>query len=380
MPHAPSDRAAVRSLQVIAPAPFGGAETAVLSLVSGLRRLAAPVELAILADARSGPFVAAARDTGVPVHLLDSAGRRYLRDVRGLRSAVRAGAIDIVHTHGYRADILGWLAARGERRPLVCTAHGFTGGSRRNRFNQYLGVRAMRHADTVVAVSAALGATLAAQGVPAARVAVMTNAWAAPGQPLERAAARRKLGLDQDAQLVGWVGRVSAEKGPELAVAAQPEFGATLVMIGDGPARAVLEHTTEQGGAGRVHWLGARSAAWALLPAFDVLLLSSRTEGTPMILLEAMHAGVPIVATPVGGVPDLLDDTTAHLAAGVTASAIADAVRAALSDPAESRRRAGRAAERLRERYALEPWVEAHVQLYSRLVQRRTENGERRTG
>jgi glycosyltransferase involved in cell wall biosynthesis len=365
-----SDKAATRILQVIAPAPFGGAETAVLSLIAGLRRMAAPVELAILADARSGPFVTAAKAVGVPVHVLDSVGRSYLGDVRGLRSAVRAGSIDVVHTHGYRADILGWLAARAEDRPLVCTAHGFTGGSWRNRLNQFLGVRAMCHADAVVAVSAALGTTLEAQGVPATRIRVMPNAWAAPGQPLARAAARRELGLDQDALLVGWVGRVSAEKGPDLAVAAQASFGATLVMIGDGPEREAVEHRAGRSGTSGVRWLGARPGVWSVLPAFDVLLLSSRTEGTPMILLEAMHAGVPIVATPVGGVPDLLDETTARLTTAVSASAIAAAVRAALSDPAESRRRAGRAAERIRERYALEPWVEAHLELYGKVMRR----------
>lgn len=354
-------------LHAIAPAPFGGAETAVVGLVGGLHRMGWPVELVAMADARSGPFLDAARTLGVPVHVLDSRGRHYLRDVRGLRAILRSGDVHVVHTHGYRADILGWWAARSERRAVVCTAHGFTGGSRRNRLNQYLGVQAMRRADVTIAVSDALGHALVQRGVPAPRVRVLPNAWAPPGVPLARTAARHALGLDGGETLVGWVGRVSPEKGPDLAVSAVAGHGPTLVMIGDGPGRAQLERET-RGRSASVRWLGARPDAWSLLAAFDVLLLSSRTEGTPMILLEAMHAGVPIVATRVGGVPALLDETTAWLAQDTSPPAIREAVHAALANPGESRRRAANARERLAQRYATEPWVQRHMALYQSLA------------
>ena len=210
-----------RVLHAIAPGPVGGAESAVLGLTAGLAEAGVEVVLAVLADASSGPFAGRARAEGREVEIIDSPGRDYLRDWSALRRIVRNHKLDLVHTHGYRADMMGYLAARSEGRPVVSTAHGFTDGTRRNRLNQWLAIRAQKRDDAVIAVSSPLATRLASMGVPAGRIATIPNAWRPPSrQPLDRGAARLHLGLGPDVPLLGWVGRLSHVKGADIAIAA----------------------------------------------------------------------------------------------------------------------------------------------------------------
>lgn len=361
--------APVGVLHVIAPAPYGGAETVLLALGRGMRdRLR--FSLAILADARSGPFIERVQAAGLAHTILDSPGRNYLRDIREIRALVRRDQIAVLHSHGYRADAVGLVAARLGSIPNVATAHGFTGGTARNRMNQFAGVQALRHSSAVVAVSSALRGTLQDAGVRANRIHVIPNAWAPPaGRLASRAEARARLGLPANGQVIGWVGRLSPEKGPDLAVEALAGLGgdAWLCMVGDGPEREAVQRQARGAGvAARLRTAGSLAAAWEILPAFDVLLLSSRTEGTPMVLLEAMHAGVPIVAAAVGGVPALLDEETAILVQP-SAPAIRDALHAVLGDPCGAARRAVAAQDQLARRNDIDDWVDRHVTLYSLL-------------
>jgi glycosyltransferase involved in cell wall biosynthesis len=318
-----------------------------------------------MADARSGPFLARAEATGVPVAILHSPGRNYLRDLQGVRRVMQGRDVSVIHTHGYRADVIGALAARAERRPHVATAHGFTGGTLRNRINQFVGAQGLRHADRVIAVSAQLVNLLHLRGVKPERIHLLPNAWLPPGPPLDRLGARQRLGLPAQGQFVGWVGRLSEEKGPDLAVAAlggAPQV--EMVFVGSGPMQdELVRQAAREGVSSRIRWLGTVSNVWEVLPAFDVLLLSSRTEGTPMILLEAMHAGVPVVATPVGGVPNLLGGT-AWLADAPSAPALQRALADALAEPAEARRRAHLASQRVASRGS-DQWLDAHQALYA---------------
>ena len=365
----------VRVLHTIAPGPVGGAESAVLGLSRGLAEAGAAVVVAALADASSGPFIDRARAMGLPVEVLHSPGRNYLRDWSGLRRIIRERRIQVVHTHGYRADMMGLLAARSERRACLATAHGFTLGSRRNRLNQWLAVRALQRHDVVIAVSDPLAATLRSLGVDAARVVPIRNAWRPPLEPLpSRAEARSTLGLEGERPLLGWVGRLSHEKGADIAVAATARLAhadAHLAFVGDGRERQALEaQVAALGLGGRVHFMGMMPEAAMLLPAFDALVLSSRTEGTPMILLEAIHAGVPIIASAVGGVPAMLSHGAGVLVPPEDAEALAHAIDQVLSDPVAAAARVVAARAQVAASYSPEEWVAQHLSLYQRLMER----------
>ncbi len=320
-------------------------------------------------DPGSHPFLLALAGDGVGTRPLVLPPRAYREEWRGLRRIIREVGPDLVHTHGARGDVVGGWAARAEGVPWVATAHGFTGGDRRNRLYEWLQRRSYRLADAAVAVAEPVRGRIVASGVPAARVVTIRNGWAPTGTSASRAEARERLGLAAGDFVIGWVGRVTREKALDLLLTALPRLqsGVTLAVLGDGRERPMLE-AAAGAASGTVVWCGEVPEAGRWFQAFDLLVLSSRTEGTPMVLFEAMAAGIPIVATNVGGVPDVLDDACAWLVPPEDPAALATAIDAARGDPAERTRRSARAAERLRTEFGVEPWVAAYAALYTRVL------------
>jgi len=175
------------------------------------------------------------------------------------------------------------------------------------------------------------------------------------------------LGVAADDLRVGFVGRLSPEKGPDvlLSAAARIDAAIQLSFVGEGRERPALETRAQEMGVGsRVTWHGAVPDAARLLAAFDVLVLSSRTDGTPIVLFEAMAAGVPIVASAVGGMPELLTAADAVLVPPDDPAALAESIARVLLSPAASGSRAAAAGRRLEKRFASGPWLDAYEGLY----------------
>jgi len=181
-------------------------------------------------------------------------------------------------------------------------------------------------------------------------------------------AARRSLGLSLEAFHIGWVGRISHEKGADTLIEALPaltDINLHLTLIREGVDHAKLERRVKELELGdRVSFHGEVSSASRLFPAFDLFVLSSRTEGTPITLLEAMHANVPVVATSVGGVPDVVSTEEALLVPANDPAALAFAIREAHDHPADAAARAARAGRRLAKDFAAAPWIEAYDKIY----------------
>jgi len=342
----------------------------VFQLAVGRANRGLPTEVLALEAEGSAtpPLVEMLLRAGVPATVLRSAHRAYRKEQRGIRAAAAAFGAGVVHTHGYHPDVLAGRPARAAGCGLVSTAHGFTGVDTKNRLFEWLQRRAWRRFDVVVAVSRPLHERLVHSGVPSTVVELCPNAWSGT-EPVDRAAARRRLGLPASGVLAGWVGRLSSEKGPDIMVRALAHLPseAGAVMIGDGPQRAALTQlASELGVADRIHWAGAVPGAGLNMAAFDVFVLSSRTEGTPMVLFEAMAARVPIVATSVGGVPDVVSPAEAVLVEPDSPEALAAGIAGVLRDPAAANERAAAGRKRLTEQYSLERWLDRYEQLYAR--------------
>jgi glycosyltransferase involved in cell wall biosynthesis len=232
--------------------------------------------------------------------------------------------------------------------------------------------RTLRGFGAVVAVSRALKTQLTDSGISGSRLHLVPNVYEPLHPPLAREDARARLGLSPQGTVIGWVGRLSHEKGADVAIEALARLGDrnwTAVFIGDGPERGALERAAEQRGiAGRMRWLGVLAGAGALFSAFDVFLLSSRTEGTPIVLLEAAAAGVPIVATDVGGVADLLGEAGAPGLAPCEPAALALLLAASLEQPDESRNRAERLRAALTGPAPAITWIDRHEAIYRSLL------------
>ena len=369
----------LKVIHVVAPATFGGLERVVLALVRGQAEKGVDVSVVTLLEAgvAEPPLVGELQAAGIEVIRVVHPARSFRAERADLRAICARKKPDIVHTHGYLPDVLS--ASLGRRLPFgrVTTVHGFTGGSLRNRTYEWMHRRSYSRFDAVVAVSVKLGEQIVAAGGLDGRVHAIANAWSAGAEPVSAEAARIALGLPLDRFTVGWVGRISYEKGLDVFVDSLPllkDLAINAVVIGSGPERARIEQRAEElGVTERITWLGQRLDAAEVLPAFDLIVISSRTEGTPMILFEAMHAGVPIIASAVGGIPNVVSPEEAVLVKSEDPSTLAIAIRTAHNSALGRITRAARARERLQKDFAAEPWIELYDRLYRDVLLRARE-------
>jgi glycosyltransferase involved in cell wall biosynthesis len=377
---------ALHVLLLCAPARVGGLERVVQGLARSLaasgHRVTVVALVGQLADAAA--FLAPLEGTAVALVPQVFGAREYRRERRVVRALLAAHRPDVLHTHGYRTDLMHGAAARRAGIATVSTVHGSSRMGGLTHFFEWLQLRALRRYDGVAAVSSPLHAALRAVGVRDERLRLIPNALDAGTGTLPRDAARRALGLPAGATpVLGWVGRLVAVKAADVFIDALAELATRVPgpwiasIVGDGPDRTALERRAAERGLGdRVRFHGEVPAAARLLGAFDAFTLSSHSEGTPMAVLEAMQAAVPVVATRVGGVPDLVgDERSGWLVAPASPSALAEGLAAALGDPGEARARGERGRARVREQNDPARWSARYEELYRSAIAHRKRPG-----
>ncbi|MCW2925190.1 MAG: Poly(glycerol-phosphate) alpha-glucosyltransferase [Thermoleophilia bacterium] len=336
----------------------GGAERVAVELACGLDR--GRFEPHVLVTRGDGPLRDLLDRAGVPVTMLDRAGAR---DVAPWRIAHRhlAEHADVLHAHKFGSNAWGSLLARTARVPLVAHEHNFSQEPSRSRRLLDRGWIA-RTASRVVCVSESVADVERACGVPDRLIEVVPNGVRLDGA-LPRDAARAELGLTGSSFTVGIVGRLRPEKAHEVLLEAIADLARSgrdvrLCVVGDGPRRAELGLLAAKLGiANRITWAGERRDAARLASAFDAGVIASHWEGLPLAALETMAAGVPLVATQVGGLPTLLEGDAGLLVPPADPAALAAALESLLLDPsrASALARAGR--RRISERYSFEGMV-----------------------
>ena len=279
---------------------------------------------------------------GIPTFELLSSGRFDLSVVPKLLAFLRNEKIDVLCSHGYKANIIGVLAHWIAQLPNVAFVRGWTGETARVRLYESLDRLFLPFADRIVCVSEAQAAKIRGDWRFGSRVVVVRNAslFDDPIPLLEnRSIAKQALGYSGNARIVGAAGRLSVEKGHSYLIEAAAllcrEFPALkVVILGEGRERNALESKiTKLGLNDSVELRGFQTEMHQWLAALDVLILPSLTEGLPNILLEGLAVGTPVVATRVGGVPELVkDQETGLLVAPADSIAIAAAVRSILDD------------------------------------------------
>lgn len=384
----------VSVLRVIARLNMGGPALHVAYLSEGLARLGYETTLVVGELARgegSMSFVAESR--GVRMVRLGSLSRDIapLRDLAALlrlTQLIRRDRPRIVHTHTAKAGAIGRIAALlagGGARPIV--VHTFHGHVLRGYFGPLRTLafrvfeRLLARATTkLVAVSPEVRDELVSLGIAPAdkfavvRLGIELDERVRPDR--EPAETRRSLGVEADTFLVGWAGRMTAVKRvPDVLESfrrlREGGTNATLCLVGDGPDREALEQLAHDLGVVRhCLFLGYQEEMGRWYEIFDAFVLPSANEGTPVVAIEALAAGTPVVATRVGGIPDVVEDgVTGFLVDPGDTEALAERLGRLARDP-ELRTRLGEAGlARMPSRYAVERLVADVDELYRSLLE-----------
>ncbi len=362
--------ARIHLLQVVGNAIVGGMESWVERLITHL-----PPDrfLCTVLCPFESPFTERLRGRGTEVLIAPMADDPAWSTVQMAAAIASNRGIDLIHAHLPRAHVLAGLVGRLTDKPVLYTLHGRQLGTLDLEVHRACG----SHLSVVCQPSyfQALGL-----GVDPEQLSLEPNGvdtqWFKP-QLRQGASVRAALGLDAQAPLVGFVGRLSPEKGPEVFVRSALLWlhempGAHAVLVGEGP----MEHDLRAqisllGLQGRVHLAGLRHDMPAVYADLDAVVSSSHSEAMPLALMEAMACGVATVATAVGGVPDIVvHGQTGWLVAPAQADEIANRCLALLRDPAARLAMGERARQRAEQRLSLDDSVKRVAQLVTRLAQR----------
>ncbi|MGZ5434848.1 MAG: glycosyltransferase [Pyrinomonadaceae bacterium] len=347
---------------------------------------APPVEVSIVTFHRShdretqapNAFVAAAREQGINVDVIHERFRFDTSVLKQLRAIVERRSPDVIQTHMIKSHFLVKLSGLGKEYPWVAYHHGYTSTDRKmlwyNRLNRW----SLPSADRVITVCGAFAKQLSEAGVRPERLAIRHNAVVPPRSLAtgEKCALRTQFGIVEDERVILAIGRLSREKGhADLfnSIASvrdsKPEFKLKLMLVGDGPERPDLQALAKTLALDNVAvFAGHVSDVTPFYAIADVFALPSHSEGSPNVLLEAMAAGLPVVATSVGGVPEIAtDEKDALLVPARNPAAFAEALRRALSDAALMQKLKTKAIVRARE-FSPESHARSLIEIYEQLI------------
>lgn len=362
-----------------------GAQQVILAVVE---QTAGEVEWTAAVATGSGPYPERLKQLGVAVKVLPLRGPLPLAR-RAIAGLLREG-FDFVHTHDLRASAAARLPAYRAGVPIVTSFHEDLRQPHLGalaRWKRQLMVRVEQQtADlpvVVLAVSQPIGEEASSLlGIDPVRIEVVPNgvnvgALRASATPEQVAEARQETGLEPADRPVVLVGKLTRRKGQHLLLQAAPEVlqqhpETVFILVGEGPDRAALEQQAQSLGVSeRCRFVGFQnpSAPWLAMSCLAVL--PSLAEGTPIVALEAMALGKPLVASAVGGTPDLvLDGETGVLVPSESVDALAAALIRLLDDPIERARLGHAAAERIERSFTVQHLAQRHLVAYRRAVGR----------
>lgn len=345
---------------------LGGGESLALRLAAGQREAGHAVSVLAFTDGSLGEEF---RAHGVDVALMPKKAGFDVSLYSRLALYFWSRRVQVVHTHDQQSLVYAAMPARLAGAKVVHTKHGDTLETARRMALRRLAARAV-HAFVAVSPATAETARRHREADPK-RMQIIWNGVDLEQfrpDPAQRVAVRRELGLREDAWVLGTVGRHEEEKDPVLLLrAALPLLSerSALCLVGSGSLTEQLRRLQAELPGGRyVHILGKRRDVARLIASFDVFALSSRTEGLPLVLLEAMATGVPVVSTAVGGIPALLERNACGILVPPGDEGALRAALKSLRDDPELARSMGREALGLAKAFSFEKTADAYLALY----------------
>jgi glycosyltransferase involved in cell wall biosynthesis len=333
-------------------------------------------------DGASGDFVTAARELGLHVEVIPERRRFDLRVIPALRAIVESHAPDVLVSNSVKSHFLVWRSRVWRQRPWVAFHHGYTDTDRKMRLYNRLDRWSLPHADRLVTVCQAFAKELAGlTGVSIKNISVQHNSIRrqSPASPEDVEALRKRLRIADNERVVLSVGRLSREKAHIDLIDGFKRLRETnaggslkLIIVGDGPERPELEAAAASSGCkGRVVFAGQVSDVRPFYAMADVFALPSHSEGSPNVLLEAMAANLPVVATTVGGVPEMVEhNNSALLVPPGDPAALAAAIGRLLAGSELGQRLTTSAAKLVDTRFTPKNYARSLIEIYREVIDR----------
>jgi glycosyltransferase involved in cell wall biosynthesis len=328
-------------------------------------------------------FVAAVHQAGLEIDLIPEQRRFDLSVISALKEIAARRQPDIIVTHSVKSHFVMWRSQLWKRYPWVAFHHGYTTTDRKmrlyNRFDRW----SLPKAEVVITVCAAFARELAeVTGISPESIRVQHNSIRPQSPPaaVDVAALRKQLAVTRDQKIILCIGRLSKEKAQAELIEAfkhlcetHPDLDCQLVIVGEGPERASLTVMARASGlADRIIFTGQVTDVRPYYAIASVFVLPSHSEGSPNVLLEAMAARVPVIATAVGGVPEVVEsEQSALLVPAAQPALLAAAIARGLSDSDLAARLSRAAAELISRNHTAEGYVEAIINIYSEAISQR---------
>lgn len=365
----------IRVLHLGSPTGLYGAERWILALI---RNLPASIE-SVVAVIKDDPSLDAALCThaarlGFKTHIFESHGKLSLSAIGQMKRFIQDNRIDVLHTHGYKGDVIGYLATRGTRCRIMSTPHGWsTDAGFKQQAYESLDRFVFRFLDAIVPLSPDLYDGLRKLPLGKRLRYIQNGVDLAEIDAVETLSPELLAWRAQGDVLIGYIGQLIPRKSVDTLIHAfqrLPMSNKRLVIVGEGNEQAALEQLTrELGLADRVHFLGYRQDRISLLKCFDAFALPSRLEGIPRCLLEAMAANVPVVSSDIPGSRDIVrHGQTGYLFEVGDVAALGDRLAAILQDPALKQALAAAGHDLIRSEYSAGAMGRHYAALYADLT------------
>ena len=367
----------MRVLHLLSSTGFHGAETMSAELIRQLSALGVDNYLGVF-HSHEGSNIEILDSVAGSVRdgkVFNCRGRWDWQTVRALRKYLREHNIDIVHSHKYKTNIYALVAARFQC-GLISTCHNWLGSSVKMRFYAALDKRILRGFDRVIGVSQGVANELQ-RHLPASKVVKIDNGI--DFSRFDRRSAnhvKQELGLCER-PVIGFVGRLTPEKGVSILLQAVQQLAhkgrsVDVIIIGDGEYGPALQGEAERLGIDeQIHFLGKRHDMPDLYAAMDIFVLPSFKEAFPMVVLEALACGIPVVATRVGDIPYMLNNSGGILVEPGDVSGLAMAILDIINDQKAARDVALRGRQRALERFSSAMMAQHYHELYAGVLRER---------
>lgn len=362
-------------LHLSAPTALAGAERVILTFLKNFDRQRYSVSVAsyLNLNFQDNLFTKAVENIGVPLNKILVGRNNLPSELWQTINIIRNNKVDLLHSHGYRSDISGFLAAKYSGIPIVSTLHGWTPISAKMRAYEALDRWCLKKFDKVLCVSKVIYTALMKSGFSDKKLIYLHNAVSFDEVDSSCNAEQLKveLGCSPQDTLILSVGRLSPEKGLKVLLLVFKELytgskNVKLIIAGDGPQRSELEEIVKELKISeQVVFTGHRDNIQDFYKLAKLFVMPSLTEGFPMALLEAMQAGLPVIATKVGGIPDIIETgVNGLLIEPDNTNDLGIALKQILSNPIFASNLALNAKNTISARYSAEPWAKQIETVY----------------